>query len=160
MVLTDKQIVRWSRYGMEPYNWIADGKLMASVYPTDTDYLNYLRDSEGIRTSINLSEYPWPDGWQKESGIVSHHFPVIDMTAPSEDDVMEIIGIIDGSNGPVMIHCAAGIGRTGTVMALYLVEHGMDPSDAISHVRERRPGSIQTYSQEQMVHKWSVRKVS
>jgi atypical dual specificity phosphatase len=159
MVLDEEQSARWSRYGMMPYNWVSEGKIMASVYPLDLDYLIFLRESEDIRTSINLSEYPWPDGWQEGSGISNHHFPVVDMTAPSEIDVKRIIEIIDENEGPVMIHCAAGIGRTGTVIALYLVEHGMEPGEAVSLVRKKRPGSIQTYSQESMVHKWTSRKV-
>jgi len=160
MPLSEEQIHRWSRYGIEPFNWVSDGKLMASVYPVDLDYLIHLRVHEGIRTSVNLSEYPWPDEWLSGSGILCHHFPIVDMSVPSEKDVRDIFKMIEESGGPVMIHCAAGIGRTGTVIALYLVEMGMEPLEAISLVRKRRPGSIQTEAQEKMVMEWRGRKVN
>ena len=49
----------------------------------------------------------------------------------------------------VMVHCAAGMGRAGTVLACYLVKYQKHSAkDAIIKVREERPGSIQSESQE------------
>lgn len=155
MVLSSEQFIRWSRYGMDPYNWITDGKLMASVYPKEIEYLEFLKDLENIETVINLAESPWPNEWIWGTGISCHHIPIIDMSIPTEDQVKSIIRIIDGSLGPVMVHCAAGIGRTGTLMALYLVDHGMGPKKAIELVRQKRNGSIQTAAQESMIYDWA-----
>ncbi len=155
MPLSPDQEVSYSRYGMYPYNWIVDGKVIASVYPIDDSYLGYMRNEEGITLAINLTESPWSEGWERSSGIRCLHFPVIDMATPRPSDVRRIIDEIDRHNGPVMVHCAAGIGRTGTVIGLYLVHHGMDPLEAIRTVRKKRPGSIQTRSQESMIMKWS-----
>ena len=47
---------------------------------------------------------------------------------------------------PVMVHCLAGLGRTGTILACYLIKYEkMSAEDAIQHVREKRHGSIQSY---------------
>lgn len=51
----------------------------------------------------------------------------------------------------VLIHCRGGIGRTGLVAALILVERGCDPRDAIHRVRAVRRGAIETTAQEQYV---------
>jgi ADP-ribosyl-[dinitrogen reductase] hydrolase len=55
------------------------------------------------------------------------------------------------------MHCYAGLGRTGTIAARLLVEHGMRPDVAIAQVRKIRPGSIETLEQEDYVlrGRWS-----
>jgi protein-tyrosine phosphatase len=45
------------------------------------------------------------------------------------------------------LHCRAGLGRTGTVAALILIERGLTPDDAIAHIRRARPGAIETAAQ-------------
>ncbi|HHD15837.1 MAG TPA: hypothetical protein ENK47_03935 [Euryarchaeota archaeon] len=154
MVLSEERMIRFSRYGMVPYNWIVEGELLASVYPVEVEYLLHLRDEEGIGSAVNLSEYPWPVEWTRITGIECVHFPVPDMGVPTSDDASRIIDFIISSSRLVMVHCAAGIGRTGTIAALYLVEKGMGAGDAIATVRRRRPGSIQTREQEKLVFRW------
>jgi len=51
----------------------------------------------------------------------------------------------------ILIHCRGGLGRTGTIAARLLVELGWTPADAISAVRQARPGSIETSAQERHV---------
>lgn len=52
----------------------------------------------------------------------------------------------------VAVHCMLGHGRTGTMLACYLVKtQKMSGSDAIREIRRLRPGSIETREQEQAV---------
>ena len=51
----------------------------------------------------------------------------------------------------ILIHCLGGLGRTGTVAARLLIELGSSPERAIVRVREARPGTIETDSQERHV---------
>lgn len=154
MRLTESQEIRFSRFGMYPFNWIINGKVLASVYPDGVEYLSYLRQSEGITLAVNLTQSPWDPDWQTKSGIRCIHHPIVDMSIPSVEIVKDIIREIDENDGCTMIHCAAGIGRTGTVIGLYLVEKGMEAEEAIRTVRKKRPGSIQTIDQEGLIRNW------
>ena len=48
-----------------------------------------------------------------------------------------------------MVHCAAGMGRAGTILACYFVKYQKySAKDAIKKIRIERPGSIQSETQE------------
>lgn len=53
----------------------------------------------------------------------------------------------------VLIHCRGGLGRTGLVAGVVLVERGAQPAQAIAQVRTARPGAIETRAQETFVLK-------
>ena len=59
------------------------------------------------------------------------------------------------NNEPVMVHCLAGLGRTGTILACYLIKYEkMSSDDAITRIRKQRPGSIQSYVQEEIIFRF------
>jgi hypothetical protein len=49
------------------------------------------------------------------------------------------------------VHCRAGLGRTGTVAAMILVERGLSPEAAIAAVQRARPGTVETQAQQAFV---------
>ena len=57
-----------------------------------------------------------------------------------------------------MIHCAAGVGRTGVMLGAYLMKKfNLTPEEAIKRVREARPGSIEVH-QEKAISDYSKSK--
>jgi ADP-ribosyl-[dinitrogen reductase] hydrolase len=85
------------------------------------------------------------------------HLPIVDVSIPDErfEQAWDLAGeelrsiLRSGSN--VLVHCRGGLGRAGMIAARLLVELGMDPAEAIAHVRAVRPGAIETREQERFV---------
>ena len=92
------------------------------------------------------------------AGLNCHHLPIRDMHAPDtgfQTKWNEFVGHARSrlaNDELVLMHCRAGIGRAGTMAAALLVVAGMAPADAITRVRDTRPGALETRAQEQWVH--------
>jgi ADP-ribosyl-[dinitrogen reductase] hydrolase len=79
-----------------------------------------------------------------------HHIPIPDFGTPTDAtwaawagakaDVRQTLA----RGGRVLLHCAAGLGRTGSIAAKLLSELGLTPDEAIQLVRQKRPGTIET----------------
>ena len=137
------------------FSWVDPPLLAALARPDETD-LVWLRQN-GVQVVITLTEHPLPRQWVNDAGLMAVHIPVTDFTAPTGRQLRLAVETIDRakeSGMGVAVHCAAGRGRTGTVLAAYLVTKGMTAGEAIRKVRELRPGSVETYEQELAVAEW------
>jgi len=125
-------------------NWLA-----ASAIPDDIRQILWLKE-RGFEFIISLEELDKEvESFIEEVGIKRFYFPVEDFSAPSVDDLMRITDLLLKLEGrKVLIHCYAGCGRTGTVLAAYMIRKGMSAEEAISYVRSMRPCSIETEEQE------------
>jgi hypothetical protein len=69
--------------------------------------------------------------------------PFEDQQAPTTATVLRFFAVADAAPGPVAIHCAGGLGRTGTLAALYLMRRcGFTAREAMGWLRVMRPGSV------------------
>ena len=142
------------------FSWIVQGELAAMPLPgrdrpleQDVAYL----DQEGIRVLVSLTDDP-PDGTVLESrGIDQEHIPVHDFTPPTLEQMIEFVAVVENSvaaDMPVGVHCTAGLGRSGTMAAAYLVAEGASATEAIATMRQLRPGSVETATQEDAVRRF------
>lgn len=138
------------------FSWLVENQLAALSYPESEDALTLLWKM-GIRALLNLAEVPLPGEILKKVGIVTEHIPIVDFTAPTRHQVEQALAMIHlclDRNMPVAVHCVAGLGRTGTILACYLVGQGISADQAITTIRQWRPGSIEIPEQEAVVYEY------
>ncbi len=138
------------------FGWLFENKLAAMAYPESEDAFTLLYRI-GIRAVLNLSEIPLPDEVLNTAGLLTKHIPIVDFTAPTLDQVKQAVTMIStclDRHLPVAVHCIAGLGRTGTILACYLVGMEMPANNAIIVIREWRPGSIEVPEQEAIVYEY------
>ena len=108
----------------------------------------------GIGAIVSRTERPLDASVLRDFGFRALHRPVADFTPPTRGQVNDFVAFVDAcleDGVAVVAHCGAGIGRTGTMLACYLVSLGAGPDEAIAKVREARPGSVETAEQERSV---------
>ena len=142
------------------FGWVLDNEVAGSQGPVNLQDLFFLYQ-QGVRAVIRMEERTIPADTGGHVDIIDLYVPVTDFTAPAQEQIDRMVKFIDEqavwNDRPVVVSCYAGIGRTGTVLACYLVSCGSAPADAITEVRRRRPGSIQTPEQEAAVFEFARR---
>ena len=142
------------------FDWVVPGLLAAMGRPLETrQTLEFLKD-EGIDVVISLTETPLHHALIEEFGVESHHLPVRDFTAPTARQIAKFVNIVDKARRAgrkCVVHCLAGKGRTGTMLACYLVSLGRSAREAMNEIRRLRPGSIETPEQEDAVVRYARR---
>lgn len=140
--------------------WLEEGWLLGCAYPRRGAALAGLR-AQGILVLVNLHERAHDPERLAGHGLVELHLPVADFTSPSPEQLDRGVGAIltaIGAGRPVAVHCGGGLGRTGTLLACYLVEQGADATTAIARVRVARPGSVETTAQVAAVAAFAARR--
>lgn len=129
------------------FDWIVEGRLLAMAMPWPEDLAELRRI--GVTAILSLDRRADPS--ISDAGFAHRVIDVRDFTAPTPaqlDDAAAFIDTALAAGGACAVHCGAGLGRTGTVAAVWLVRHGSTAADAIAWVRRCRPGSIETAEQE------------
>ena len=136
------------------FSWLEEFKIAGCARPETEAELKALKD-QGVKAIISLTGTPLNPEILIRLGFsfLHSHFS----GAPGNEQLDRIIEFIEQKNAqsmPVLVHCGEGKGRTGTVLAAYLIYHGLTADEAIRLVREKRPGSIESTEQESAIREF------
>jgi len=96
-----------------------------------------------------------------DRGLEWIHLPIKDMNGPDisfDNSWIKVIqNIVDRirQGEHILVHCKGGLGRSGTIAALLLIELGIPNDKAIIQVRQARPGAIDIADQEKYILQYS-----
>lgn len=144
------------------FSWIDEPRLAAMGRPVSEKELRWLKQ-HGLEVLVSLTEEPPNRREVDNAGLLLYHVPVPDMTAPSQEELDRCVSAIQKAQSlgmGVAVHCGAGAGRTGVVLACYFVQGGAKASEAVRRIRMLRPGSIETSEQEEAVQEFARRRSS
>jgi len=137
------------------FSLLIENKLAGSAIPTSIDEVKWVI-GQGVKSIVTIREETLDESWVKDVNYL--HILSNDMSVPEFDDLIYAVDFIHRritNNEPVLVHCLAGMGRTGVILACYLVKYQkMSANEATEKVREERPGSIQSYPQDEIIFRF------
>ncbi|XP_056646233.1 dual specificity protein phosphatase CDC14C-like isoform X2 [Diorhabda sublineata] len=153
------------------FNWIVPKKFIAFCGPQDRTsysigdhkpetYFTYFRRHK-VSTIVRLNKKAYDSNSFIQAGFDHKDLYFVDGGTPSDRILQLFIGICENAKGAVAVHCKAGLGRTGSLIACYIMKHyKFTAEEAIAWIRICRPGSIighqQSWLQEKQKPMWDA----
>jgi len=169
--------------------WVIPGELLGMGCPLKRKHIENLHNIYGVTLVINLRECATPHQLFNGTPVKNIHIPIKSFGVPTGKQAEQFINILqqtlegnrapdeeDGSSAPeqntnddskregprqvVAVNCRGGKGRTGTMVACYLVHRqGITAREAILRIRDLSPTSLETRGQEEFVEEFYRQKL-
>lgn len=113
----------------------------------------------GICAVVSLLNLPSDESIYREAGFSFICLPVPDGGAPTVDQAAEFVRFVTENrmkNQAVAVHCEAGLGRTGTMLAVYLISTGKTATEAIHMIRAVEKSAVETERQIQFLQNYAA----
>jgi cell division cycle 14 len=128
---------------------LINSKFIAFQSPSDKynnfepiEYINVFK-KKMVNTVIRLNEPLYDKNIFIKNDIKHHDLYFDDCTEPPINIVKKFVKICNNSTGVIAIHCKSGIGRTGTLIAIWLLlNYEITAKEVIGFLRIVRPGCV------------------
>lgn len=170
-----------TRKTMRGFYWVIEGLLAGCPRPGGRDRSNPFEskkdglpeegnrldadltwlEEQGIGAVLSLTETPLHAETLTNHKLAVLHLPVPDMTPPTTGQLISALEFIDEQHAlgrAVVVHCLMGQGRTGTVLAAYLIRGGTSAAEALRMVRGVCVGAVESSSQERALYTFAERR--
>lgn len=148
-------------FGPRGFRWISRDRLAATPRPGllgEVDFDLKALAKVKIDWLVSLEEEKTvPEHSAQEMGIKIRHLPIQDMKTPDLESAGKLVAemhqwLTEGKR--LAVHCKAGLGRTGMIIAVYFVFIGLNPLEAIRKVRNSDPRMVQSEEQEHFIQEF------
>ena len=129
--------------------WIEPGRLAGGSCPRPEDFASL--QEQGFERILSLLEDPRQAAYDPEDARARFEWFNVPMTDHRTPDLAQLLEVHKRLRAhpsrPALVHCYAGIGRTGLVALSYLMANGLSEAEAIRRVDDWTGG----------VFSWEVR---
>ena len=146
--------------GPNGFSWLVPGRLAGTPWPGvvhDMDIDLKALSRCGVTMLITLTEKDFPQEALARHGLKNFHLPVYDHEPPTVAQIQMLLARMSAAmrRGEVLaVHCLAGLGRTGTVLAAWMVREGLTAEEALRRVRLIDAQYVQSEAQEALLYEY------